>query len=234
MKAMNFADFKKRVNLSNTDICREIFAGHRDAIRVKKEKTVVRNLERIFDATLKISNRKGFQAMSMRDLSKETELSMGALYAYFSSKEELLEMLQMQRRSITWRILSEHLEAIRLPADRLRAAIRIHLYLSEAMQPWFYFAYMETKHLSKKDQEDAKASELATEKIFIDILEDGVSQGVFRETDTTLVAGAIKALLQDWYLKRWKYSKRKISVDSYAAFVIDTTETYVNAATRPH
>jgi hypothetical protein len=87
---MNYAEFQKQVRLSKQDICREVYADHRKSIRVKKENTVVKNLERIFNATLKIANKKGFQAMSMRDLGRETNLSMGALYSYFSSKEELL------------------------------------------------------------------------------------------------------------------------------------------------
>jgi hypothetical protein len=35
-----------------------------------------------------------------------------------------------------------------------------------------------------------------------------------------LTATVIKAMLQDWYVKRWKYSRRRISVDEYADFVI--------------
>ena len=65
---MNYAEFQKQVRLSKQDICREIYADNRNSIRIKKENTVVKNLERIFSATLKIGNKKGFQAMSMRDL----------------------------------------------------------------------------------------------------------------------------------------------------------------------
>ena len=90
---MTYAEFQKQVKISRQEICREVFAQNRSSIRVKKENTVVKNLERIFSATLKISNKKGFQAMSMRDLGRETNLSMGALYSYFSSKEDLLAML---------------------------------------------------------------------------------------------------------------------------------------------
>ncbi len=115
---MDYAEFQKQVSLSKQDICREVFAQNRNSIRVKKEDTVVKNLERIFSETLKISNEKGFQAMSMRDLSRETRLSMGALYSYFASKEALLAMLQHQRRTITKRILQEHIDKESdLPAD---------------------------------------------------------------------------------------------------------------------
>lgn len=225
---MDYADFQKRIRLSKSDLCREVYHENRNSIRVKKEDKVVKNLERIFSATLRISNKKGFQAMSMRDLSRETQLSMGALYSYFASKEELLAMLQNQRRTVTRRILDERIVRESNPADRLRVAILTHLYLSEAMQPWFYFSYMEAKNLSKKEQDLAVASELYTEKIFADILEQGRVQGDFELHDPQLTASVIKAMLQDWYLKRSKYGRRKISVDQYAQFVLQFVEAFVH------
>ena len=225
---MDYADFQKRIRLSKYDLCREVYHENRNSIRVKKEDKVIKNLERIFSATLRISNKKGFQAMSMRDLSRETQLSMGALYSYFASKEELLAMLQNQRRTVTRRILDERIVRESNPADRLRVAILTHLYLSEAMQPWFYFSYMEAKNLSKKEQDLAVASELYTEKIFADILEQGRIQGDFELHDPQLTASVIKAMLQDWYLKRSKYGRRKISVDQYAQFVLQFVEAFVH------
>jgi AcrR family transcriptional regulator len=224
---MNYAEFQKQVCLSKQDICREVYADNRESIRVKKENTVVKNLERIFSATLKIGNKKGFQAMSMRDLGRETSLSMGALYSYFSSKEELLAILQHQRRTITKRILQEHIDKESDPAARLRAAILTHLYLSEAMQPWFYFSYMEAKNLSKEEQALAVASERYTEQIFTDILIQGQAGGTFVLRDPQLTASVIKAMVQDWYLKRSKYAGRKISVDQYARFILQFVESFI-------
>ena len=224
---MTYADFQKQIKISKQDIYREIFANHRSSIRVKKENTVVKNLERIFSATLKISNKKGFQAMSMRDLGRETSLSMGALYSYFNGKEDLLAMLQHQRRTITKRILEACIQKEPDPAVRLRAAILTHLYLSEAMQPWFYFSYMEAKNLSRAEQDLAVASELYTENLLADILRQGQSRGCFLPRDPQLTASIIKAMLQDWYLKRSKYRKRNISVDQYARFILQFVEAFI-------
>ena len=224
---MDYADFQKKINLSKYDLCREVYRENRNSIRVKKENKVVKNLERIFSATLRMSNRKGFQAMSMRDLSREANLSMGALYSYFASKEELLAMLQNQRRTVTKRILDERIAQESEPSARLRAAILTHLYLSEAMQPWFYFSYMEAKNLSKKEQDLAVASELYTEKLLADILNQGQIQGTFELRDPQLTASVIKAMLQDWYLKRSKYAKRRVSVDQYARFVLQFVEAFI-------
>ena len=224
---MDYTDFQKNINLSKYDLCREVYRENRNSIRVKKENKVVKNLERIFSATLKLSNRKGFQAMSMRDLSREANLSMGALYSYFASKEELVAMLQNQRRTVTKRILDECIAQESKPAARLRAAILTHLYLSEAMQPWFYFSYMEAKNLSKKEQDLAVASERYTEKLLADILEQGQIQGAFELRDSQLTASVIKAMLQDWYLKRRKYAQRTVTVDQYAQFVLQFVEAFI-------
>ena len=224
---MDYADFQEKTSLSKYDLCREVYRENRNSIRVKKENIVLKNLERIFSATLRISNRKGFQAMSMRDLSRETNLSMGALYSYFVSKEELLAMLQNQRRTVTKRILDERIVQESKPVAKLRAAILTHLYLSEDMQPWFYFSFMEAKNLSKKEQDLAVASELYTEKLIADILKQGYLQGDFELRDPQLTASVIKAMLQDWYLKRSKYAKRRISVDQYAQFVLQFVEAFI-------
>lgn len=225
---MDYAEFQKKITLSEFDLCREVYRENRDSIRVKKENKVVKNLERIFSATLKISNRKGFQAMSMRDLSREANLSMGALYSYFASKEELVAMLQNQRRAVTKRILDERIAQEAEPAAKLRAAILTHLYLSEAMQPWFFFSYMEAKNLSPKEQDLAVASELHTEKLLADIIEQGQIQGAFERRNFQLTASVIKAMLQDWYLKRRKYASRRVSVDQYAQFVMQFVEAFVH------
>jgi AcrR family transcriptional regulator len=215
-----FAEFSKVVTISKKVIYQETIAENRETMRVKKEKTVVKNLEKIFGAVLKISNRKGFKAMSMRDLSRESGLSMGALYTYFSSKDELVEMLQNQRRSISERILKQRVAEEETHYGKLKAAIFTHLYLSEAMQPWYYFSFMEAKNLSKPERDKAVASDLSMEKTIESIIAEGQQQGEFCNRDSQLTASLIQAMLQDWYLKRYKYNQRHISVDQYAEFLL--------------
>lgn len=216
---MKFSDFSRNVFLSAEDICRDIFKENRASIKIKKENVVIKNLVTIFNATLRLSNEKGFQAMSLRDLCRETGLSMGALYSYFSSKDELLTIIQEQGRRLAVKVLTENIEKAEGPEEKLEAAVRSHLYLSEIMQEWFFFSYMETRYLDREEHKKAIAGELFTEQLFIDILEQGEAQKVFRVDNAALIAAAIKAMLQDWYLKRWKYSRRVVSVEEYAGFI---------------
>ncbi|PIP38183.1 MAG: TetR family transcriptional regulator [Desulfobacterales bacterium CG23_combo_of_CG06-09_8_20_14_all_51_8] len=209
------------------EICHEIFAEKQASIKIKKEAVAVKNLANIFHAALTLSNERGFQSMSLRALSRTSGLSMGALYSYFTSKEELLEMIQNQGRRLTRKVLSRQIDPQSTPGAMLRDAIRAHLYLTEIMQKWFYFSYMETKNLDKNQQKKSMESELATEQVFVDILEQGLRQHVFHVTDPVLSASVIKAMLQDWDVKRWKYARRQISVDDYADFVIGFVESAI-------
>jgi TetR/AcrR family transcriptional regulator, cholesterol catabolism regulator len=217
---MTYTRFRRNVMVSMEDICRDIFRKNRPTIKIKKEAVGIKNLVTIFKATLKLSNDKGFHAMSLRDLSRETGLSMGALYSYFAGKEELLEIIHEQGRAITFSVLNEHVAQQGLAPERLESAVRTHLYLSEVMQDWFFFAYMETRYFRKAEHKRAMEGELYTEKLFCDILEQGQREGVFYLESSVLTASAIKAMLQDWYLKRWKYTRRKISIDTYADFIL--------------
>jgi AcrR family transcriptional regulator len=225
-EGQGFEEFRRIVSLSMEDMCRELYLGNRESIKIKKEPVAVRNLMKIIDAALTLSNRKGFAAMSLRDLSRQSGLSMGALYTYFSSKEDLLHMIQ-GLSAIVYRVLLEQIEGVEDPTTRLRRAISAHLYLSEVLQAWFYFTYMEAKNLSRQEQKKAIEGELATESIFVDIVREGQAKGLFRQCDAALVAAAIKAVLQDWYLKRWKYTRRKTTVEGYSEFVTDLVESYL-------
>ncbi len=211
--------FKKEVSGLKKSCYLEFFAENPDVFQIKKEKTISKNLERIFAAALKISNKKGFHAMTLRDLSKAANLSTGALYNYFAGKEDLLAMMQRHRRTITARVLKENIAAVAEPLKKLRTAIKTHLYLSEAMQPWFFFSYMEAKNIGARERRAAVQGELNTEKLFADIVAMGRDQGIFRTDSPLMTASLIKAMLQDWYLKRAKYARRNIDVDSYARFM---------------
>ncbi len=227
---MNFEQFREMITVSKEERYIETLSENRESIQIKKEKTIIKNLEKIFKATLKISNQKGFQAMTMRDLSQESGISLGALYAYFKSKDDLLGMLQNQRRAFIRRVLENEIEKQKETVQKLRAMIRSHLFLSEIMQSWFYFSFMEAKNLNLDERKKAIDSDLWTEKLLETLLVKGREEKVFDNRNAGLTAEAIKALLQDWYLKRAKF--RNVSVDGYSDFVIEFVETYLGATTK--
>ena len=217
---MQYREFKKTYGISGADIARQVYGRNPEAMQIKKEKTAVQNLEKIFNAVFTLAGRKGFQAMSMRDLSKSAGLSLGALYAYFPGKEKLLEIIQSQG----WIMIRDHLEEAARehedPWDRLESLVKAHVFLSELHRPWFYFTFMEARHIKPASLDTVKFMEAHTQKMITDILEEGRSRGVFKDVDLELTASMIKSMQQEWYLKRWKYRQMKVGVDAFAEHLV--------------
>ncbi|MGF7211966.1 AcrR family transcriptional regulator [Skermanella aerolata] len=223
-------EFQERFDLSMEALCARMLERHQATIRIRKPAVAIANLARIVETTLTLANAKGFHSMSLRDLTEHTGLSMGALYAYFDSKDTLLMMILGQVVVAVEDVLTRPPPSLEAdPAARLRWLLETHLYLTETMQPWFVFAYMEAKAFPREGRDLAVASELTTERLLAEALEQGARAGVFRIADIEMTSALIKPLLQDWYVKRAKYHRRGIAPERYAQSVID----FVEAAIRP-
>ncbi|WP_322989007.1 TetR/AcrR family transcriptional regulator [Hoeflea sp.] len=219
-------DKQLRNDYSNTALCARMYRRHSATIKVQKEAVAVTNLVRICEATIKLSNEKGFHAASLRDLSRVSGISMGGLYAYFDNKITLLSMILEAVTSSAMEIIAEPPEAIAIdPRAHLRWLIERHIALTEIMQPWFAFAFMEAKNFPAANRRTAVESEAATEAAIASVLHQGVRTGAFKIEDPSLTAALIKPLLQDWYVKRGKYRKRNIAAAAYAGAVCDFVET---------
>jgi len=206
-------------------ICGRILKRHRDTISVRKPHVATANLARIIDAVLTLSSRTGFHATTLRDLAEASGLSMGGLYSYFDNKSTLLVMILTEVASSVESALSEAPKSVRAdPSRHLRWLIETHIRLTEAMGPWFVFAYMEAKAFPPAARHLAVESELATERIFSSVLQEGVDAGCFAVENVDLTAALIKPLLQDWYVKRSKYRRRETTVDTYITTVISFVE----------
>jgi AcrR family transcriptional regulator len=180
---------------------------HRATIGVQKPDFARRKLRVIVTAALDLSNRKGFQAMSLRDLSRDSGVSMGGLYAYFDSKTTLLNMILTEVTAAVQRSLSDPPAAISAdPRAHLLWLIDTHIRLTEAMLPWFTFAFMEAKNFPASERR------MATD--------------TFRPDTSPLLPALIKPMLQDWYVKRTKYRRRNVAMQTY----IDTVQAIVLAS----
>jgi len=204
------------------DLCRSILMRHHDTISVRNRHVAVPRLRVILEAALDLSNRGGFQAMSLRDLSAASGMSTGGLYAYFDSKTTLLKMILTEVTDVVQRVLSAAPDAVRAdPEAHLRWMIDTHLHLTEALLPWFTFAFMEAKNFPPAERRIAVDSEALTERFFADIIAGGIKSGAFKAECSPLLPALIKPLLQDWYVKRAKYRRRGIGLGQYSDTVQD-------------
>ncbi|WP_229422042.1 TetR/AcrR family transcriptional regulator [Massilia aquatica] len=208
----DFAQFEKMTPLNGDTIWAYLVDRHAERIGVKRRKPALENMERIFGATFRLANEVGFRAMSLRDLCRETGLSMGGLYGYIDSKDQLAEMIEDVVRHASQELPRMFLH-VQAPLERLESLVRATIYLSEILQPWFYFVYMDSRVLSFEQRGMAKNSELSIQAEIADMI--GQLQPV-PSGKPDLLAAHIVAMFQDWYIKRWKYRAAKVHVDDFA------------------
>lgn len=220
-----------RLDLTPEGLAARILARHGATIRVKKPQLATRRLAHIVSSTLTLANQSGFHSMSLRDLSEHADLSMGALYAYFDSKETLLLMILGTVAEVVEEALGAPPDDLP-PPERLRWLIGAHVALTEAMLPWFIFAFMQARSFPPQARAMAVASEERTEGLIAAILAEGQEAGAFCLPDVDMAAALIKPMLQDWYVKRSKYRRRKVTPAAYADSLMAFILPAVGAAPR--
>ena len=211
----SYADFKNNFPYQGDSLFSLIFERNKDKIKLSKEKFAVKNLRKIFDATFHLSPKIGFQAMSLRDLSTEAGLSMGGLYSSISSKDAIAIIVKDVVSVICAEVVEESREQTD-PKLALEVLMRGYLYASTLMQPWFYFLYFETRSLPHDEQEESINIELTQ----ISELENLIGKLAHQDSSachkSEFVATMALSLIQERYLKHWKYQKAVETVDAYA------------------
>jgi len=225
----NFQQFQAVTPLDGVNIWAYLLDRYADRITVKRRKPALENLEKIFNATFKLANEGGFRTMNLRDLCGETGLSMGGLYGYITSKDQLAEMIEDVVRHATHEVPKMYTD-ITDPLDRLEALIRASIYVSEILQPWFYFVFMDSRVLQAEQRSTAKESELHVQALFADV----IAQLPARPPGSPdLIAAHVMAMFQDWYVKRWKYRAADVSPDRFADSAVRMMRGYLTTAVTP-
>src|SRR3954467_14793379 len=86
-----------------------------------------RRLSEILSHATTVFYEKGYEGASMRDLSRESGMSLAGLYYYFENKEKLLHMIQRHTFRTVIDRLKERLAGVSDPEERMRIFIANHL-----------------------------------------------------------------------------------------------------------
>lgn len=218
----SMAAFRRAWALEGEPLWQRVYDLHKERMQIKNAGAALANLEKIFNCTFRLANTKGFQAMSLRDLSRETGISMGGLYAYIGSKSDLASAIEAVLRHSIDDVMSDLAHHDLDPVHRLKAIVYGDIYMNDIMHSWYYFCYLEAKGLEREQREAAMQLELKFDAGLKQTFRDGIDAGLFNyQGDIDLLATFTTALLQQWYLKRWKFQLSGTRIETYADFVFE-------------
>jgi AcrR family transcriptional regulator len=222
-KINNFKKYSDQFEYQDQSLYNLLFERNQDLIKSKKVAVASANLKKVFESTFKLSAKIGFHEMSLRDLSKDTGLSMGGLYSCLTKKEDIALMVL----DIVELVSEKNNQAALKQTDELQSletAIRSYLYSGTILQPWFFFLYFETRSLSPENQIKSKNIELNTIATLEKIIQSGVDKGIFDVNSPYFVSSTILIVLQDWYLKPWKNKAKNIDLEQYSTHLFRMTK----------
>lgn len=180
--------------------------------RIKNSKLVEERHEQIFQAASKLIQKKGYHMTTLRDLSKETGISLGNLYDYIATKEDVLYMVHEKAAQMVLGVTSQGMGDIRNPVEKLREMIEKELEAIDRYQDLVMTIYQESHSLSKPSLRTMLRSEEAHTGKFREVIEEGIKLGVFKEANPVMLANVIKLMIDCWVLRRWNL-RGKVSLE---------------------
>lgn len=138
--------------------------------------------EKIQSAALKLFIKKGITGTTTKEIARKAGVSEGTIYNYFESKGDLAYKLFVRHMDRFRDVLTESTSSAEGPARKLAAAVRSFFGFAES-NPDAY-AYIMIGHyteLRKMPDEKKKPRD-----IFVDIIGEGIREGVFNNTDRDL------------------------------------------------
>jgi len=222
----SLAEFIESFPLQGESLYALVFNRNSDIIQTQKARFAVANLEKILTATFEVSATSGFDRMSLRDLSRQTGMSMGSIYSCISKKEDIALMIADIVR-LSSELTRQHAMQSDLLWSKNEQSIRFHLYASTLLQPWYFFLYFETRCLPEAQQRESKQIELDGIKSFEAQIQAGIESGEFHTDDPRMVANTIVVLLEDWWktLSPWKANisleQQEKQINNYSQSIIE-------------
>jgi len=185
--------------------------------QIKNPELVQQRRRQIIDSTVTLFIEHGYHNTTTRMIAKASGFSIGSLYEYVSSKEDLLYLVCQTIHSEVNTAVEEALSRKGDERERLAEVIREYLYVCDEMSDHVLLMYQVTQFLPKKWEHRVLENELNITNIFIDILKDLCGKGEFPKFDDktiNLMGHNISVLGHMWAFRRWNL-KNDYSIEQY-------------------
>lgn len=182
---------------------------------IKDGKKITERRQQIIVAGVKLFKEKGFHRATTRELAKAAGFSIGTLYEYIRTKEDVLFL-------VCDNIFDEVMKRLaQFPAntgtmDDLKEAIRHYFLLIDSMLDEFTIMYQETKSLPKEAMHYVLGKELEMVAVFEQIIRNCKKSGAISLPDEAIYLAANHVVVQgqSWAFRRWAL-KQHYTIEHY-------------------
>ncbi|MBT6235505.1 MAG: TetR/AcrR family transcriptional regulator [Bacteroidetes bacterium] len=176
----------------------------------------------ILASSQSVLKEKGYAATSVRDIAKALEMEPASLYSHFKNKEDILKITCFDMADKFELAVREVNDIYFNAEEKLRLAIKLHVeILTQNLDSAIIFI-RDWRNLTGTALEQFLTKRNAYEKGFREIVQTGIDEGVFNETDKKFAALTILSSVNwivEWYKVDGKLNAEQIA-DKLSNFIL--------------
>ncbi len=184
---------------------------------IKNQELVVERRRQIVDAAVKLFIKYGYHKTTTRALAKATGLSIGSLYEYVSTKDDVLYLVCIAIHTEVEHGVKEALARPTVGKAALAEVIREFFLVCNRMSDHVLLMYQVTHFLPLKWQEKVLEAELRITNLFIEAMRELRELGKLPQLDddtVTLIGHNISVIGHIWAFRRWYFAKH-FTIEQY-------------------
>ena len=151
----------------------------------------------------------------MRDLAEELDIKPASLYSHYKSKEDMLWEIAIRAKEAFFQKVLPLAVGEGKIEEKLQAMIHAHVgVIIENINASAIF-FGEWKHLSDPRRSEFAAYQEAYEQAFHELVDEGISAGVFREQNTRFGVRSLLAGIN--WIHKWYKPEGRMKAEEIAA-----------------
>lgn len=171
---------------------------------VKDQNLIEMRRDQLIYGAVKLFKEKGFHRTTTREIAKQAGFSIGTLYEYIRTKEDVLFLIcDNIYNEVHQRLLSA--TSAKGTVEEVESAIHRYFTLIDDMSDEFVVMYQESKTLSKEALQYVLKKEMEMVALFEKLLQACVDSGALRidKKEAGLAAHHVIVQGQMWAFRRW-------------------------------
>lgn len=183
---------------------------------VKDEKLIEKRRDQMIKGAVSLFKQKGFHRTTTREIAKEAGFSIGTLYEYIRTKEDVLYLVCDRIYDQVGERLQQELQTEKGSLESLKSAITYYFYVMDEMQDEVLVMYQEAKSLSRDALPYVLNKEIEMVKMFEEVIRNYVLENNIQlsEKEVELLAHNIFVQGQMWGFRRWVL-QRQFTLQQY-------------------
>jgi AcrR family transcriptional regulator len=193
--------------------------------QIKNPDLVERRRRQVAEAAVQLFIEQGFHKTTTRQIARAAGFSIGSLYEYVASKEDVLYLVCDSIHTEVERLVSDTMARAAGGRDALTRVIRNYFLVCHRMSDFILLIYQETRSLPAQWQKRVLENELRITGLFVDVLARLAESGALPNLDDRsieLAAHNISVLGHMWTFRRWFFG-RHYTIEDY----IDMQTTFI-------